>query len=184
MRAARPIGTTVGSILVLLRSGAWLSAGIDLTTHFAITMVPGATVDAATGQVEFNGQVISEPVAVIIVIVLILAILLVTVVPIVLTVSVYRGHNFSRLIVMLFSTITIATAIFAYTASLGLDLRGGLFAFSLDIGVLLALSGDDAQRFARARGQERRIAKLQRRESGPSKTQTPVQSNRAGEPKE
>jgi len=186
MRAARPIGTTIGSILVLVRSGAWLSAGIDLATRFAVTTVPGVTIDSPTGQIEFNGQVVSEPVAIGVVTALILAILLLTVVPILLTVSVYRGHNFSRLIVMLFSTVTIATAIFAYTASLGLDLRGGLFAFSLDIGVLLALSGADAQRFARARGQERRLAKLQRHPQALTSAlnPTPEQQRAVRDPKE
>lgn len=184
MRAARPIGTTLGSILVLLRSGAWLSASIDLMTNFAVTMVPGVTIDSATAQIEFKGQVVSEPVAIVALIVVILAILLVTVVPIVLTVSVYRGHNFSRLIVMLFSTVTIVTAIFAYTGSLGLDLQGGLVAFSLDIGVLLALSGEDAQRFARARGQERRLAKLQKRAPVLNPTSTPAQPSAARPPKE
>jgi hypothetical protein len=93
-------------------------------------------------------------------------------------VLVYRGHNFARLVVMLFSTITIGAAIFAYTGSLGLDLRGGLLAFSLDIGVLLALSGEDAQRFARARAQERRLARSEK------KSPVPAQPEAAREPKE
>ncbi len=173
MRAARPIGTTLGSVLVLLRSGAWLTAAIDLAVNYAATLFPGAAIDKATGQISLNGQVVSEQVAIGVLVVAILAILLVIVVPIVLTVSVYRGHNFSRLIVMLFSTVTIGAAIFAYTSSLGLDLRGGLLAFSLDIGVLLALSGEDAQRFARARGLERRGAKLSK------KTPSPVQRGAA-----
>ncbi len=163
MRAARPIGTTLGSILGLLRSGAWLGTGVALVTQFAVKMVPGASIDSSTNQVRIDGQPQSELLAVAGLFVVVLAILVVTVVPIALTVSVYRGNNFARLVVMLFSAVTIATSIFAYTSSVGLDLRGGLLAFLLDIGVLLALSGEDAQRFARARGQERRTDRKAKR---------------------
>ena len=59
---------------------------------------------------------------------------------------------------MAISTLTIAITIVRFSGDASLTLQSGLVAFSLDIGVLLALSGEDAQRYARDRGAERRRA--------------------------
>ena len=48
---------------------------------------------------------------------------------------------------MLMSTVTIGIAILAYTNGLGYSQEGGLLGVSLDIAVLLALSGADARRY-------------------------------------
>jgi hypothetical protein len=64
---------------------------------------------------------------------------------------------------MAISTVTIIITVVRFgtgDAGDGLTLQSGLIAFSLDIGVLLALSGADAQQYARDRGAERAAARL------------------------
>lgn len=158
IRAVRPIGTAVGAILLLLRSGAWLSVGFILLADLIGGLFPHLVTDNDTGRVMFDGRDVTETFAMWAVIALAVFFLAVTIIPIWLTVSVFKGHTWSRLVAMAISTLTIAITIVRFSGDASLTLQSGLVAFSLDIGVLLALSGEDAQRYARDRGAERRRA--------------------------
>lgn len=159
IRAVRPIGTAVGAILLLLRSGAWLSVGFILLADLIGGLFPHLVADNDTGRVMFDGRDVTETFAMWAVIALAVFFLAVTIIPIWLTVSVFKGHTWSRLVAMAISTLTIAITIVRFSGDASLTLQSGLVAFSLDIGVLLALSGEDAQRYARDRGAERAAAR-------------------------
>lgn len=160
IHAVRPIGTAVGAILLLLRSGAWLSVGFLALAEMIASLFPHLLADNDTGRVMLDGRDVTETFAIWAVIGLGIFVLLVTVVPIWLTVSVFKGHTWSRLVAMAISTLTIIVTEIYFAGHGNLAIQTGLIAFSLDIGVLLALSGADAQRYARDRGAERAAARL------------------------
>jgi hypothetical protein len=139
----------------LLRSGAWLSVGFLVVASMVASLFPHLVADNDTGRVMLDGRDVTETFAIWAVIGLGVFVLAVTVVPIWLTVSVFKGHTWSRLVAMAISTLTIIITVAYFSSDGGLTLQTGLIAFSLDIGVLLALSGEDAQRYARDRDAER-----------------------------
>jgi hypothetical protein len=163
IRAVRPIGTAVGAILLLLRSGAWLSVGFIILAGMIAGLFPHLVSDDDTGRVMLDGRDVTEAFAMWAVIGLGVFLLAVTIIPIWLTVSVFKGHTWSRLVAMAISTVTIIITEVVTANHGGLTFQTGLIAFSLDIGVLLALSGEDAQRYARERDSERRSGLTRRR---------------------
>jgi len=139
----RPAATTLGAILVMLR----VLAGVIWLVALAITwrqvvydeaglaVVPGSEEDHA-----LNGVLIA------ILVVGGLGLLVVAVFGL----SVYRGSNVARLLVMTFTTLSITAAAIDYFAG-GEDItiRTTLLTLSLDILVMLALSSRAARAYAR-----------------------------------
>ncbi len=147
MRPVRPFGTAVGALLILLRSGAWITTLSSLSAPVVLTLTGIGSTNAETGELELTESELQSPGGIVVLGFVLLLLLALTIVPLLLTVSVWRGRNWSRVAVMLLSMSTIFVAIAAYASGLGLHNAGGLFGISLDIGVLLALSGADARRF-------------------------------------
>ncbi len=147
IRPVRPFGTAIGSLLIFLRSGAWLGTLFNMVVPVALFLGGSGTINSKTGELLLTEADLAKPGATITVVFLLLLLLTLIVLPLTLTVSVWRGRNWSRVTVMLMSTVTIGIAILAYTNGLGYSQEGGLLGVSLDIAVLLALSGADARRY-------------------------------------
>lgn len=147
MRPVRPIGTAIGSLLILLRSGAWLSTLFTVLTPVILAVTGTGSLDTKTGEINLTEQDLQTPGGIATLVLVLVLLLALIVAPLLLTVSVWRGRNWSRVTVMVLSTTTIFIAIAAYFSGVGYGAEGGLLGVSLDIGVLLALSGPDARRF-------------------------------------
>lgn len=147
IRPVRPVGTAFGALFILLRSGAWLSTIFDWVLPAVASLLHVGSVNLKNGQFELSEKDFSTPGGLVIVALTLLLLLVLAVVPLTLTVSVFRGRNWSRVVVMFLSATTIIVAIIAYSNGFGLGAAGGLVGISLDIGVLLALSGADARRY-------------------------------------
>jgi hypothetical protein len=156
IRAVRPIGTALGSLLILLRSGAWLTALFNWVLPIIATFLNLGTLNVKSGDIELTEKDFTSPGGAVLVIAAILILLVLLVGPLLLTVSVFRGHNWSRVVVMFMSATTIAIAITAHATGVGLGASGGLLGISLDVSVLLALSGSDARRYTLERRAERK----------------------------
>lgn len=165
IRPVRPVGTAVGSLLILLRSGAWLTALFGWLAPFVLSWFGVGTIDSVSGEFKVLESEPSTTAVVAIIVAVVILLLLLLVVPLLLTISVFRGRNWSRVVVMLLSASTIIVAIVAYANGLGLNAAGGLLAFTLDIGVLLALSGSDARRYTLERKAQTERKRLQHRTS-------------------
>lgn len=147
IRPVRPIGTAVGALLILLRSGAWLGTVFGWFLPAVASALKVGQVDVLTGELNITEKDLNSPGGIAVIVLVFVLLFALLVVPLTLTVSVFRGRNWSRIAVMLLSASTIIVAIVAYTNGLGLAAAGGLMGISLDIGVLLALSGADARRY-------------------------------------
>lgn len=149
IRPVRPVGTAVGSLLILLRSGAWLSTLFAALSPIIATLTGVGTINATTGELNLTESDLQTPGGMAALIIVGLFILILLVLPLVLTVSVFRGRNWSRVTVMSLSATTVILAMIAHANGLGFGIgeNGGLLGISLDIGVLLALSGSDARRY-------------------------------------
>jgi hypothetical protein len=155
IRPVRPVGTAIGSLFILLRSGAWLSAIFDWLLPSVLALFNLGTVSMKNGEIQLTEAELATPAGIAVGIIALVLLLALIVVPLTLTVSVFRGRNWSRVTVMFLSASTIIIAIVAYANGFGLDAAGGLLAISLDIGVLLALSGSDARRYTLERAAHR-----------------------------
>lgn len=155
IKPVRPIGTSIGALLILLRSGAWLDAFFTWMLPILANWLNLSSSATQAGELQLTEQDFNSPGGVVLVVSVLLALLVLLVGPLLLTVSVYRGRNWSRVAVMLLSSVTIALAIAAHTNGLGLGSAGGLIGVSLDIGVLLALSGADARTYTLERRAQR-----------------------------
>lgn len=173
IRPVRPIGTAIGSLLILLRSGAWLGAIFNWFIPTVLTLFHLGTVTIKNGEIQLTEKDLTTPGGIVIVSLVLVLLVMLAVVPLTLTVSVFRGRNWSRVAVMFLSASTIIFAITAYSNGFGLDAAGGLLGISLDIGVLLALSGSDARRYTLERAAQRgnKLAS-KRAQKGPTPTTT------------
>lgn len=147
IKPVRPVGTAVGALLILLRSGAWLNAFFTWLLPIIATWLNLGSAANSAGELQLTEQDFTAPGGGVLVAVIVLALAVLLIGPLLLTVSVYRGRNWSRVAVMLLSTITILLAITAHFNGVGLGSTGGLLGVALDIGVLLALSGSDARTY-------------------------------------
>lgn len=147
IRPVRPVGTAIGSVLIMLRSGAWIAALFSWVPPLVANMLHIGEADLTNEELHLTEQDLNTPGGIVVLILVLLLVAALLVVPLTLTVSVFRGRNWSRVAVMLLSASTIIIAIVAYSNGFGLAAAGGLLGISLDIGVLLALSGSDARRF-------------------------------------
>lgn len=166
IRPVRPIGTALGALLILLRSGAWIGTVFNAFTPAILALAGAGSFNAETGEIKLTENDLNTPGGLVIIALVLLLLVTLTIVPLLLTISVWRGRNWSRVAVMVLSTITIVVAIVAYFNGIGFAEEGGLLGVSLDIGVLLALSGSDARRFTleqRAFTRTKRSHRAQRR---------------------
>ena len=149
IRPVRPIGTTLGSLLILLRSGAWLTTLFASVSPLIASLTGAGTIDSKTGELTLTETDLATTGGVVTLVIVGVFLLVLLVLPLVLTVSVFRGRNWSRVTVMFLSATTVIIAMVAHANGLGFGLgeNGGLLGISLDIGVLLALSGSDARRY-------------------------------------
>lgn len=146
----RPVATTLGAILVMLRVVAgvvWLAA-LALTwrdvlrDEGGIDAVPGSADDRALGDL-----------LVVILVVGGLGLLVV----LAFGIAVFRGSNAARLLVMAFTSLSITTAAVDYFAGAEeITIRTTLVTLSLDILVMLALSSRAARAYARRPRRRRR----------------------------
>ncbi|MBT2516964.1 hypothetical protein J7E29_05920 [Streptomyces sp. ISL-90] len=142
-RMRRPIATSFGAVLVVLRVLAgvvWLVAlavqwDHVLTEDLDIELEPGTDLAAASDVILAVVLVVG---AIILLAELALALL------------VYRGSNWARITVMVFATLSISGAAIDYfSGDAEITLRTTLITLSLDILVLLALSSHNARAYAR-----------------------------------
>jgi len=155
IKPVRPVGTAVGALLILLRSGAWLNTFFTWLLPVIATWLNLGSASTVSGELQLTEADLSRPGAGFLIAIVLLALLILLIGPLLLTVSVYRGRNWSRVAVMLLSTVTIVLVITAHFNGVGLGSTGGLLGVSLDIGVLLALSGSDARTFTLERRAQR-----------------------------
>ncbi|KRA25536.1 hypothetical protein ASD65_14745 [Microbacterium sp. Root61] len=138
----RPISTVAGAVLVLLRvlAGAvWL---IELAAHWGSY---AAEIDGALEGVEFSPGFVDGTLAVFVGISI-----LVLLVDASLAVLIIRGVNWARVVVMIFSVISITSSFVGWwVQGQEIELRGSLLSLALDILVLLALSSRSAAAYAR-----------------------------------
>jgi hypothetical protein len=139
---ARPLATTAGAALVLLR----VLAGVLWLVALAANWGPIAR-DAAADIADVALTPDVEQAGLLIVILVVGTVLLAD---LVLAVFIYRGHNWPRVIVMIVSTVSITTAFTQWWVG-GQDIRltTTLVTLGLDVLVLLALSSRDAAAYAR-----------------------------------
>lgn len=138
----RPTSTVAGAVLVLLR----VIAGIVWTSEVALHWNTYATkVDAVLDGTDFSQQAVQIALAVF---VGISAIVLLADAAI--AVLILRGVNWARVVVMLFSVISITSAFVGWwVQGQEIVLQGSLLSLALDILVLLALSSRSAAAYAR-----------------------------------
>jgi hypothetical protein len=142
-RMRRPVATSFGAVLVVLRvlaGSVWIVAVAlqwDQVLREEIGIDPSTDADAAT-------------VSRIVLIALIVFVVIVLAIELVLAVRIWAGGNLSRITVMLFATVNITiTAIGSFTGDAEVTVRTTLVTVALDILVMLALSSRDARAFAR-----------------------------------
>ncbi len=138
----RPASTTAGVVLVLLRvlAGivvlAGIAAGWDAVIHSADAGIDG--LDATPQATQSALWLILAVGGVFLVMDAVLAILI------------FRGRNWPRVVVMLISVISIASAFVAWwVVGDEITLSGTFFSLTLDVLVLLALSSRSAAAYAR-----------------------------------
>ena len=139
----RPVATTFGAVLVVLRVIAgvvWLvSLGLlwrkTLIEDLGIPLDSDVEADAGSNAaltvvLVFGGAVLA--------------------VELVFALLIYRGSNWARITVMVFATLSITGSAFDYFgADAEITLRTTLITLALDILVLLALSSRNARAYAR-----------------------------------
>jgi amino acid transporter len=138
----RPLSTAAGACLVLLR----VAAGVIVLASLAIgwdeiLADPGTVISGFDPTPEGGRAALWFVLA---------AGATVLAVQALLAIFVYRGHNWARVIVMLFAVISISSSFVAWWAQgQEITLTGTFLSLSLDILVLLALSSRSAAAYAR-----------------------------------
>jgi hypothetical protein len=150
----RPIATTVGAALVLLRVLAgviWLGA-LSLQWDDVFTEAVDEVGDPITGDAfAATSQAVYVVTAVLIGIVLLL--------DLVLGVLTWLGLNWPRIVVMVISTISISTSFATWwVGDQEITLQTTFVTLALDILVMLALSSRSARAYARRPRRQRRTA--------------------------
>lgn len=138
----RPLATTVGAALVLLR----VSAGIVWLSSLALQW-PEIIKEA---DVAIDGIAIDPTTSGVTLALLLGGGALVLAVEALLAVLIFRGLNWPRVVVMLYAVVSISTAFVAWwVQGLDIEIQTTLLTLALDILVLLALSSRDASAYAR-----------------------------------
>jgi hypothetical protein len=139
----RPVATTFGAVLVVLRVVAGVVWLISLGLLWRRTLVEdlGVPLDADAEADAGSNAVLT---VVLVVGGIVLA------VELVFALLIYRGSNWARITVMVFATLSITGAAFDYFGDdAEITLRTTLITLALDILVLLALSSRNARAYAR-----------------------------------
>lgn len=143
----RPVATTFGAMLVVLRVLAGVVWLISLAVLWRKTLVEdlGVPLDS-----DLEADAGSNAVLAVVLVVggIVLA------VELVFALLIFRGSNWARITVMIFATLSITGAAFDYFGTdAEITLRTTLITLALDILVLLALSSRNARAYARRRKQ-------------------------------
>ncbi|MFB6611392.1 hypothetical protein ACFCVO_13790 [Agromyces sp. NPDC056379] len=141
----RPVATTFGAVLVVLRVLAGVVWLISLALLWRKTLVEdlGIPLDS-DAEADAGSNAALTFVLVVGGIVL--------VVELVLALLIFRGSNWARITVMVFATLSITGSAFDYFgADAEITLRTTLITLALDILVMLALSSRNARAYARRR---------------------------------
>ncbi|MEV8274668.1 hypothetical protein [Microbacterium sp. NPDC077184] len=137
----RPATTVAGTFLVLLRAIAGAFVLLELAREWDSLFGTVTASDAALNDPEVRSLLLG--------VVLVGGGILVLA-DAVLGILIYRGHNWPRVLVMLFSVISISTVFTAWwVRGEEITLDGTFLSLSLDILLLLALSSRSAAAYAR-----------------------------------
>ena len=141
----RPVATTFGAVLVVLRVLAGIVWLISLAVLWRKTLVEDLGVPLDTDVEADAGSNL------VLLIVLVIG-GVVLAVELVFALLIFRGSNWARITVMIFATLSITGSAFDYFgADAEITLRTTLVTLALDILVLLALSSRNARAYARRR---------------------------------
>jgi len=139
-RMRRPIATTMGSALVLLRVIAGVAVLVALAAEW------DTLVRAELGDTPADAEA-AVSLGLIVILALGGAVLAFD---LVLAVFIFLGHNWPRIVVMVFSTISISVTFAAWWAGdQEITLDESLLTLALDILIMLALSSRAARAYAR-----------------------------------
>jgi hypothetical protein len=141
----RPVATTFGAVLVVLRVVAGVVWLISLGLLWRKTLVEdlGVPLDSDAEADAGSNAVLT---------VVLVAGGIVLAVELVLALFIFRGSNWARITVMVFATLSITGSAFDYFGEdAEITLRTTLITLALDILVLLALSSRNARAYARRR---------------------------------
>ncbi|MBM7832250.1 hypothetical protein JOE59_002955 [Agromyces cerinus] len=139
----RPVATTFGAVLVVLRVIAGVVWLISLGLLWRKTLVEDLGIPLDSDDAAEAGSNLA------LVVVLCLG-GLVLAIELVFALLIFRGSNWARITVMIFATISITGSAFDYFgADAEITLRTTLITLALDILVLLALSSRNARTYAR-----------------------------------
>lgn len=141
----RPSTTVAGVLLVFLRVLAGIFVLLELAREwdslFGDLVRADTTADAALNDPAVGGILLAVVLGIGGILLLIDAVL---------GILIYRGHNWPRVLVMLFSVISISTVFTAWwVRGEEITLDGTFLSLSLDILLLLALSSRSAAAYAR-----------------------------------
>ncbi|MFB9307882.1 hypothetical protein BJY17_002648 [Agromyces hippuratus] len=143
----RPVATTFGAVLVVLRVLAGVVWLISLAVLWRKTLVEdlGVPLDSDL-EADAGSNVVLT--------VVLVAGGIVLAVELVLALLIFRGSNWARITVMVFATLSITGSAFDYFGTdTEITLRTTLITLALDILVLLALSSRNARAYSRRRKQ-------------------------------
>lgn len=142
----RPFDTTIGALLMVLRSIASIVSIVSMLFAWEALNVEAGNLVNTAAELAFVPIVLTWAVG---------ALAVGTVVYLLIATAVYRGSNFARLVTMTLSSITIISLAVAYfLGNGGITLQTNLIGLAVDISILLALSGHEARDWAR--GHKRR----------------------------
>jgi hypothetical protein len=139
----RPVATTFGAVLVVLRVLAGVVWLISLAVQWRQVL-------ANDLDITFDSESLSLADSNAVLTVVLVAGGLVLAVELALALLIFRGSNWARITVMVFATFSITWSAFDYFgADTEITLRTTLITLALDILVLLALSSRNARAYAR-----------------------------------
>jgi len=139
----RPVATTFGAVLVVLRVLAGVVWLVSLAVQWRQVLIEdlGVPLDSDASADAGSNAVLT---------LVLVAGGSVLAVELVLALLIYRGSNWARITVMVFATLSVAwSAVDYFGADAEITLRTTLITLALDILVLLALSSRNARAYAR-----------------------------------
>ena len=139
----RPVATTFGAVLVVLRVLAGVVWLISLGLQWRKTLVEDL-------GIPLDSDVEADAGSNAVLVLVLVAGGIVLAVELVLALLIFRGSNWARITVMVFATLSITgSALDYFGADAEITLRTTLITLALDILVLLALSSRNARAYAR-----------------------------------
>ncbi|GAA1804189.1 hypothetical protein [Agromyces neolithicus] len=136
----RPVSTSAGAVLVVMRVIAGIVWLIALAAQWDQVLADDGGIDPASTEGEAARAIL----------VVILAFgAVVLLVQVLLAFAVYRGSNAARMALMILATLSIVVSWLDYFAGEEITIRTTLVTLALDILVLLALSSRAARAYAR-----------------------------------